>query len=196
MFANRYTAFVDACVLAGTLRRNLLLTLAEAEFFRVRWSREVLNETQLAIEKILNARGVSDAQDRALRACRAMETAFDDAIVTGFDNLLNPCNVLPDKRDAHVLAAALKTQAAVIVTDNLSDFPARIVEPFGIEACTADSFIANTISLDEGRAISAIQQMRSGFRSPAVTTEDLILKMEAQGLIDTADVLRPYLELL
>lgn len=38
MFANRYTALIDACTLADVFRRNLLLTLAEAEFFRVRWS--------------------------------------------------------------------------------------------------------------------------------------------------------------
>ncbi len=49
MFANRYTAFIDACTLAGTLKRNLLLTLAEAEFFRVRWSEQVLDETEAAI---------------------------------------------------------------------------------------------------------------------------------------------------
>lgn len=40
VFANRYTAFVDACSLVGVLKRNLLLTLAEAGFFRIRWSRE------------------------------------------------------------------------------------------------------------------------------------------------------------
>lgn len=38
MFANRFTALIDACALAGALKRNLLLTLAEAEFFRLRWS--------------------------------------------------------------------------------------------------------------------------------------------------------------
>jgi hypothetical protein len=36
MFANRYTALIDACVLVSAPRRDLLLTLAEAEFFRVR----------------------------------------------------------------------------------------------------------------------------------------------------------------
>ena len=34
MFANRYTALVDACTLVSAPRRDLLLTLAEAEFFR------------------------------------------------------------------------------------------------------------------------------------------------------------------
>ena len=53
MFANRYTAVVDACSLVGTLRRNLLLTLAEAEFFRIRWSEVILDETETAIAAIL-----------------------------------------------------------------------------------------------------------------------------------------------
>jgi len=35
MFANRYTAMADACSLVSVWRRNLLLSLAEAEFFRL-----------------------------------------------------------------------------------------------------------------------------------------------------------------
>jgi hypothetical protein len=31
------------------LKRNLLLTLAEADFFRLRWSEEILDETERAI---------------------------------------------------------------------------------------------------------------------------------------------------
>lgn len=77
MFANRYTALVDASSLAGALRRNLLLTLAEAEFFRVRWSRDIMDETQAAIEKILRDKGALDAAHCASRACRYMENAFE-----------------------------------------------------------------------------------------------------------------------
>lgn len=54
MFANRFTAFIDACSLAGALKRNLLLTLAEAEFFRLRWSIKVLDETEAAIAKFFD----------------------------------------------------------------------------------------------------------------------------------------------
>lgn len=83
MFANRYTAFIDACTLASALRRNLLLTLAEAEFFFVRWSLAVLDETERAIGGILQAKGFgpADANERTARARRAMETAFEEAIV-------------------------------------------------------------------------------------------------------------------
>lgn len=58
MFANRCTALVDACTLVSALRRDLLLTLAEAEFFRVRWSKRILDETGAALDKIFAERGV------------------------------------------------------------------------------------------------------------------------------------------
>lgn len=53
MFANRFTALIDACALAGALKRNLLLTLAEAEFFRLRRSETILDETESAIVAML-----------------------------------------------------------------------------------------------------------------------------------------------
>jgi PIN domain-containing protein len=192
LFANRYTAFVDACTLAGTLKRNLLLTLAEAEFFRLRWSLLVLEETERAIEKILQGKNVADATERAKRARAAMESAFEEACVADFDDFLPVCTSLPDPGDHHVLAAALKTQAATIVTDNLQDFPERILATLNIEARSADDFIADIIALDTGRAVAAIRKMRERFKKPEKTAEVLLLDMEVEGLIETVDILRPH----
>lgn len=194
MFANRYTAFIDACTLASALRRNLLLTLAEAEFFRVRWSVAVLDETERAIRRILEAKGYepADAQDRATRARSAMEAAFEEAVVDEYDDLICACSGLPDPKDVHVLAAALKTQAATIVTENLKDFPDAVLAPLNIEARSADAFIADTIELDTGRAVAAIRTMRLRFQRPEKTAELLLLDMEAAGLTETVDVLRPH----
>lgn len=196
MFANRFTAFVDSCTLAGTLRRNLLLTLAEAEFYRIRWSERVLIEAELAIQKILIERGLDDAADRAQRARRAMETAFEDAMVSDFDAFLCVCTDLPDPNDAHVVAAALKTEASMIVTENLKDFPSHLLEPLNIEAKSADAFIADTIALDDGRAVAAIRRMRERFKRPEMTAEQLLLKMEAVGLTETVDALRTHTQSL
>lgn len=196
MFANRYTAFIDACALAGALKRNLLLTLAEAEFFRVRWSGPVLDETQRAIEGILTKKGASDAATRALRARQAMENAFEDASVEDFEKFLGVCEGLPDKNDAHVVAAALKTQAAVIVTDNLKHFPAKLMEPLNLDIRSADEFIADTIALDVGRAIAAIKKMRDRFKKPEMTAERLLIEMEAVGLTEAVDMLRPHIQSL
>jgi predicted nucleic acid-binding protein len=195
LFANRYTALADACVLAGALRRNLLLTLAEAEFFRVRWSRAVMDETQSAIEVILAGKEM-DAAERAARARAAMERAFEDAMVDGFDHLLAVCVGIRDAKDRHVLAAAIKTRAHVIVTDNLKHFPDHALAPFSIEARSADAFIADTAMLDIGRAAAAVQRMRLRFGKPPMSADDLFNKMDAQGLTETVDVLKPYAHLL
>lgn len=196
MFANRFTALVDACALAGALKRNLLLSLAEAEFFRIRWSAQILDETEAAIRDILAAKGADDAGDRARRARRYMEEAFEEAVVEGFDGMLNACDGLPDPDDAHVVAAALKTQAAVIVTDNLRDFPKAILAPLNLEVRSTDAFIADTIALDPERAIAAVRTMRERLRNPEKTPETLLLDMEAAGLIETADMLRPHIQSL
>jgi hypothetical protein len=86
MFANRFTALADACVLASVLKRNLLLSLAEAEFFRVRWSEKILDETERAIAEMYVKRQAADAQERAARSRSAMEHAFKDAIVTDYEH--------------------------------------------------------------------------------------------------------------
>ena len=196
MFANRFTAFVDACTLASALKRNLLLTLAEAEFFRVRWSEPVLAETQTAIQNFFENKGEEDAAARAVRARTSMETAFEEAMVSDFEKFLSVCEGLPDPNDAHVVAAAVKTQAAMIVTDNLKHFPQSVLGRLNIEARSADAFIADTIALDPGRAVAAIRQMRERFSRPELTPEVLLLRMESVGLTETVDVLRPHVESL
>jgi len=196
LFANRFTALIDACTLADTLKRNLLLTLAEAGFFRLRWSGPILDETEAAIDGILRKKGRTDAADRAKRARASMEAAFEDAMVTDFDIFLPAAAGLPDPDDAHVVAAAIKTQAAMIVTENLKDFPAAILDTLDIEAKPADEFIADTIALDEGRAVAAIRRMRERFEKPEMTAEALLLSMEATGLVEAVNLLRPHVESL
>jgi PIN domain len=194
LFANRYTALIDACVLAGALRRNLVLTLARAEFFRVRWSQPIMAETQAAIARILAAE--PDAAERAAQARAGMERAFDDAMVSGFVHLLAGCEEMPDVNDRHVLAAAIKTRADVIVTDNLKHFPNQALAPFGIEARSADDFIADTAMLDIGRAADAVRMMRLRLGNPPISADDLLIKMDAQGLTESVDALKPYAHLL
>jgi hypothetical protein len=56
--------------------------------------------------------------------------------------------------------AAWVLMAAIIVTENLKHFPNQILSTRNMEAKSADAFIADTIALDEGRAVAAIRQMR------------------------------------
>lgn len=192
MLANRFTAFVDANVLVGALKRNLLLTLSEAGHFRVRWSAAVLDETERAIENILGEKSEGDARARAAKHRSAMERAFEDATVTDYGAFLSIGAQLPDPKDGHVLAAALKAEADVLVTDNLKHFPPDVLSPLGLDALSADVFIANTITLATASAIPALRKMRERFRNPEMDAERLLIRMEAVGLLETATSLRPF----
>ena len=120
-----------------------------------------------------------------------MERAFEDAMVAGYDAHLPICQGI-DPGDAHVVAAALKTQAQVIVTDNLKHFPPALLAPLGLEARSADTFIADTIALDEAKAVVAIRAMRQRLNKPTMTAADLLIMMEANGLTTAVDILRPH----
>ena len=122
-----------------------------------------------------------------------MQAAFEDAVVTGYEPLIPGLMNLPDPNDAHVIAAAVKTRASVIVTENLQDFPKEVLMPLDLEAKTLDVFIADTIGLDTGRAVASVKKMRERLKKPEKTPEVLLLEMEARGLIQTVDALREHL---
>lgn len=193
MFANRFTALIDACSLVSALNRNLLLSLAEADFFRLRWSALILDETEAAVAKIITAKGLADGPQKAQASRNAMERAFPDAAVTGYEMLMAGLVDLPDANDAHVIAAAIKTRASVIVTENIKHFPQNTLRPLDIEAKSADAFIADTVGLDPGRAVAAVRQMRERLKKPSKTAETLLLDMEAAGLTQTVDALREHI---
>jgi predicted nucleic acid-binding protein len=182
---DRFTALVDACVLGGALRRNLILSLAEAGLFRLRWSDAILVETERTIVKITE--GAADTS----RQRAAMVTAFPEAMVL-HDRAVEERLVLPDPGDVHVLAAAIGAKADVIVTDNVKDFPVDVLEAWGIEAMTADAFIADCLDLDSAAGVVAIRRMRERLRRPELNADGLLRKMEGQGLVHAAAALHQY----
>lgn len=196
MFANRYTAFVDACSLVSVWRRNLLLSLAEADFLRIRWSQEVLNETESALVSIFEKKRIPNAKNRAANSVSAMIEAFPEAIVLGFQASSCALYGLPDQEDEHVLEAAIRAQSQTIVTENLKDFPDSILQQFGIEARTADDFIADTIALDEAKALKVIQTLRNRLNKPELNSVDFIKSLEAHGMFETANILADKIDLL
>ena len=52
-----------------------------------------------------------------------------------------------DPKDRHVLAAAIRSRARVIVTLNLRDFPESSLSQYGIAAQHPDDFILDQIDL-------------------------------------------------
>ena len=185
LYPNRFTAVIDASVLGGALKRNILLSLAEAELFRPRWSKRILDETEKAISAITKG-NANASQQRA-----KIESAFPDGLVTGFTNFEDTLG-LPDPDDNHVLAAAIETSAAVIVTDNVKHFPATKLEPHSIEASSADDFIADVIDIFPSEAISALKLMRNRFSRPALDVETLIHRVEKSQMPQVAAAMKGH----
>ena len=127
----------DACVLYPAPLRDLLMQLALADLFQARWTDEIHDEWT---RNVLADR--PDITPASLARCRRlMDEHVPDCLVTGYEPLI-PTLTLPDPDDRHVLAAAIHGGAELIVTFNLGDFPASVLEPYDIEAVHPDEFIA------------------------------------------------------
>lgn len=198
MFANRYTVVLDACVLVPPANRDLILCLAEAKFFRPQWSAKILDEAENAMAEIMAKRRTEsgDAADKARRVVERMSKAFPEALIDEGYVVYEPALILPDPNDRHVLAAAIHCRASTIVTDNLKDFPIGELAKHGIEAKSADDFIADEIDLDIIKAVGVVRNMRIRLKRPAISASDLLLKMEARGLSETTRLLRPFEDLI
>lgn len=136
-----FTALYDADVLHSPGLRDLLVRLGQAGLFRARWSEQILDEM---IDSIIRRRADLDA-GRLARTRRLMCEAVPDCLVTGYETLIDGLS-LPDPDDRHVLAAAIRCSAQVIVTSNLDDFPAEALEPFNIEAQGPDQFVLDVVN--------------------------------------------------
>jgi predicted nucleic acid-binding protein len=180
-----FTAVYDACVLYPFPLRNLLIDLAMTDFFRARWSDEInaewmrnlrVNRSDIPEEKILKSRDLMNAHVR-------------DALVTGYESLI-PGLTLPDENDRHVLAVAIRCQASVIVTFNLKDFPAEVLEPLEIEAQHPDDFIANLIDLCPAPVFALVEKSRMRLKNPPMSFEAYLEMLSKQKLIQSVSMLR------
>lgn len=113
-----FTAVYDACVLYPPSVRDLLVRLAQTGLFAARWSDAILDEM---IESILE-REPSVDRSRLERTRQLMGEAVRNGIVTGYEGLIEGLK-LPDPDDRHVLAAAIRASARVIVTLNQTSPP-------------------------------------------------------------------------
>ncbi len=143
--------FIDACVLAGAMRRHLVLAFAEAGRLQPRWSPKVLFETGHAHAKIVEAKPGRDGAGEAARLVVALEQAWPEASVPE-DHGVTIAERLPDEGDRHVIESAVACGASLILTDNIKDFPRKVLKAYGLYARTPAEYFASRIGADPGAA--------------------------------------------
>jgi hypothetical protein len=93
-------------------------------------------------------------------------------LVTGYQQLIEVLD-LPDPDDRHVLAAANKVGAQLIITNDMGDFPADRLAPWDIETCSADHFTHAMVDLDPERSLRSCSRWPTrepGHRCPSTTS--------------------------
>lgn len=186
-----FTAVYDANVLYPAPLRDLLMHLALTGVYRARWTAQSHDEWKRNL--LINRQDLTQAQ--LDRTSAAMDRAIPDALVTGYEPLCAGL-ALPDPDDRHVLAAAIKCSASVIVTFNLKDFPPDVLRPFEIEAVHPDDFIADLFDLDQAAVLEAVQAQRISLKNPPHTARELLDRLLIQGLTQSVKLLSEYERLI
>jgi predicted nucleic acid-binding protein len=180
-----FTAIYDACVLYPAPLRDLLMWLALTDLFKARWTDEIHNEW---IRNVLKNR--SDLTLKQLtRTKNCMNTSIRDCLVDEYQTLI-PGLILPDLGDRHVLAAAIRCRADVIVTFNEKDFPKQHLSSHGIEAQHPDEFIRHLLELKPTVICQAAEKHRLSLKNPPKTTEEYLETLLKQGLPQTCLALK------
>jgi predicted nucleic acid-binding protein len=177
----RFIAVLDACVLYPVPIRDLLLSLASAGLYKPKWSALIQDEWSRNL--LANRADLTAAQLQ--RTTTMMNTAFPDADVAGYEVFVSTL-ALPDPDDRHVLAAALRSQADVIVTTNLKDFPVPYIRTFDIEVQHPDEFIGNLIDLNPAQALEAFRQQVARLKNPPIAAAQVLDNLRKSSLPTTA----------
>ncbi|MFC7619864.1 PIN domain-containing protein [Microlunatus sp. GCM10028923] len=181
-----FVVVYDANVLYPSCVRDLLLRVARAGLVQAKWTDEILDE----VFRNIKANRPDLDHARLDRTRTLMNKAIADVLVTGYEPLIEVLD-LPDPDDRHVLAAAIKSSAQVIVTENVKHFPPERLKAWTVETQGVDDFVLGLIDLDLPKVYAEVQLMASIWKNPPnCTVEDVLNALEHAGLIESVAALR------
>jgi predicted nucleic acid-binding protein len=152
-------AVLDTCVLAPMPLCDTLLRCAEEPaLYRPGWSEETLREIHRTMRKF------GHSGEKADRRIASMRSVFPGATIHLLREVIEKTPELPDAKDRHVLAAAIKCEAEVIVTLNLRHFPSGVLDRFGIAAQSPDTFLSDLFHLGSQQVLKVLDEQARAVR--------------------------------
>ena len=156
---NEYTVLLDACVLVPMPLCETLLRLAEEPaLYRPLWSDSILQEVGTALERM------KYNSEQVKRRLDAMRSTFPEAFVPIPDDLIQALTCIPDPKDRHVLAAAIRGKADAILTLNDRDFPAECLAQYEIDRMSPDEFLIHQYHLNPGAVLDKLDAQAVAIR--------------------------------
>lgn len=180
------TVVLDADVLIAAPMRDTLLRAAHAGLYRARYSEEILEEVR---RNLVEKRGLSiDAARRNVDRLRA----FPHKELVAEYSILIP-TVTNDPEDRHVLAAAIRGKADVIVTANVRHFPPAALDPYGIQAQIPDKFLTDLFGEHPDRIVQIIAEQAAALTNPPLTRDQVLANL-AQMAPTFVQMVRGYFD--
>ncbi len=180
--STRFICVLDTNVIYPIEIRDLLFWFAHDDLFIPKWSKHIFDEWEIVMKR----KGVSEKEIK--KRINWTNLAFPDALVENYELLIDNLE-LPDPKDCHVLAAAIKTNANIIVTNNLKDFPEKYLENFGLEVKSADDFLTEMVDLNQEMAVNSFRKLVMNRRNPNLDEYQVLDSFRRNGLTNTANYL-------
>lgn len=168
-----FVALLDACVLVNAAVRDSILRAAASEAFglQVAFSRDILDEVRRTLVNDLGR-----TPEEADYLIGEILTAFEDGLVEGYEDLVP--GMLNDPKDRHVLAAAVRAEAGVLVTFNVRHFSPAACEPFDLEVHTPDEFLTHLWDLNARTMADLLTEQSQALRRPQMHLCQLLDRSE------------------
>lgn len=168
-----YSVLLDACVLIPMPLADTLLRMAEApRLYLPKWSDTIMQEVTRNLIGKFNVEPT-----KAQRREAEIRRHFPEAWVEGFEPLI--AAMRNDPKDRHVLAAAVRSHSALIVTYNRRDFPKSSVEQFDIEVQGPSTFLRGLYDLDPGLTVHKLHEQAKAI---GIALERLLLCLSKNAL--------------
>ncbi|WP_218825113.1 PIN domain-containing protein [Streptosporangium subroseum] len=171
-----FSAVLDACVLYPNALRDTLLRTAEAGIYQPLWSERILAEVRGALVRNGRPELLVD------RTFSFVRRAFPEAMVEGWEPLEDSMG--NHVKDRHVLAAAVRGHADVIVTLNLRDFPGSACEHLDIEVQHPDTFLCYKLEQAPDVILHVLEEQVAATGKPShlpMTMKDVLSSLENCG---------------
>ena len=165
-----FPVVLDACVLANGRVCDLYLRLAEVpRLYTPLWSAEILEEVfRTQTTKLKRPYPVELANYWREEVTRA----FPESCITDWEALLP--SMTNDAKDRHVLAAAVKAKAGVIVTFNLRHFPLESLKPWHVDALHPQDYLLTLWSMNPAVVMAKLAAMA---RDERLELQDVLIQL-------------------
>jgi hypothetical protein len=129
------------------------------------------------------------------RAFAAANCAPDPVLIGAVQAM---CRTSAQRKDAHVVATAVKARASIIVTHNIKDFAPAVLQHYGLSKIRPDGFCVDLLANRPTEVLTGLREHRSSLRRTSMTPAQYVayLSLPDLGLIQFSQRLQAHMDVI